>query len=196
MNNRVELKIIHKQLGKDLGHYRVASKDEVIVVGSSPNARIRIIGDKVCSIHACIEFRNNHWHVIDFSGNQGTKVDNKPIHEMPIVEDMTLDIGGAELFIQPVRIASYKLYTKDNLLKLNDEFGTLVPAQQVVIFRHSKIISSEIIKPGKKIKLGYQKENHKFSPAVDENWLEDQIGDIRVRRRNIIVPIYKESRVS
>ena len=196
MSHKVELKITHRQFGRDLGHYKISSQDEVVVIGSSPNAKIRILDDKISDVHACIEFRNSHWHVIDLSDGQGTRVNKKSIHEISIQDKMTLDIGDTELLIQPVKIYPYELYSKNTPLNLGEDFGKLVQAQQVVIFQNSKIIKSEIVSLGKKIKLSYCGEKHKFSPAVDENWVEDTIGRVTIRRRNITVPMYKDSKSS
>ncbi len=185
---KVELKIIHRNGKQTLNHFRVVSSSEVITVGSSPNAKIRIIDKKVDDIHASIEQRHGRWHIVDLASQHGTWQGKDSIDESLIDQKTIINFGDETLMIEPVQINAINLFLENKKIEL--EGDNLVAAQQVIVLLGTEILSSEMIQVGEPIKLRYAGEDKTFQPAESEDWLEDKLGRITVRRRNVQAPVF------
>lgn len=185
---KVELKIIHRSGKQNLNHYRVVSGSEVITVGSSPNAKIRIMDSKVDDIHASIEQRHGRWHVVDLSSQHGTWEGKTSIDESAIEKTTVISFGDETLLIEPIEIQPMDLYVQNKKIAL--EGKNVVEAQQVVILLHKDILSSDMLAKGKKIKLRYSGKDHQFDPADSDKWKEDKLGNVTIRRRLVTAPIF------
>jgi pSer/pThr/pTyr-binding forkhead associated (FHA) protein len=160
---KVELRIIHRRGQQDLNHYHVVSEGDVLTVGSSPNAKIRIMDAKVDDIHASIEQRNGHWHVVDLASKNGTWNGKTSIDESPIDKKTLINFGNDTLVIEPITISSINLYLNNKNISL--EGKKLVEAQQVVILLGTEILSSDMTKVGQAIKFRYASKDHTFAAA-------------------------------
>lgn len=185
---KIELKIIHRNGKQNLNHYRVVSASEVVTVGSSPNAKIRIRDSKVDDIHASIEQRNGRWHVVDLSSQHGTWNGKVSIDESPIEKTTVISFGNETLLIEPIEIHPINLYLQNKSITL--EGKNLVESQQVVVLLGQNILSSDMLPKGQKIQLRYAGKDHTFGPAESDKWLEDKLGQITVRRRLVTAPIF------
>ncbi len=185
---KIELKIIHRSGKQNLNHYRVVSASDVITVGSSPNAKIRIRDSKVDDIHASIEQRHGRWHVVDLSSRHGTWNGKVSIDETPIEKTMVVSFGDETLLIEPIEVKPFELYLQNKTITL--EGKNLVETQQVVVLLGQNILSSNMLAKGKKIQLRYAGQDHSFEPAQSEKWLEDKLGQITVRRRLVTAPVF------
>lgn len=186
---KVELRIIHKSGNQELNHYRVVSSDEVITIGSSPNTIVRIMNDKVDAIHASIEQRHGQWHIVDLSSQHGTWIGKTAVDETPITSKVTVNFGDESLYIEPITVNPYNLYLKNKDIKFEDA-KNIVESQQVVILRGSEVISSNMLKVGQKVVLRYASKDHSFDPADSEQWKEDKLDKVTIRRRNVKTPIF------
>lgn len=186
---KIELKIIHKNGDHVLNHFRVVSSDEVITIGSSPNTIIRIRDSKVDDIHATIEQRHGQWHVVDLSSQHGTWIGKNSVDETPITSKVTINLGGESLLVEPIEVNSYNLYLQNKDIRFEDA-KNVIESQQVVILRGSEILSSNLLKVGQKVELRYASQNHTFEPADSENWKEDHLDKITIRRRNVKSPVF------
>jgi outer membrane biosynthesis protein TonB len=186
--SKVELKIIHKSGNRNLNHYHVVSDNDVITIGSSPNAKIRIIDDNVDDIHASIEQRSGKWHIIDLASKHGTWSGKSSIDESLIEKKTLINFGNETLVVEPIELAPANLYLKNKNIVL--EGKKIIQSQQVVILNDTNIISSDMVKVGQKIKFRYAGKDHVFAAATSEDWTEDKIEKICIRRRNVKVPVF------
>lgn len=186
---KVELKIIHKNGDQDLNRFRMVSNSEVMTIGSSPNARIRIMNSKVDDIHAAIEFRNGQWHIVDLASKSGTWIGKTQVDETPIDKEISIFIGDNILTVEPVNMEPVNLYMNNKSLNLS-EHENLVESQQVVVLLGKEIFSSDMTKVGQKISLRYASKEYTFAPAESDKWLEDRLENVTVRRRLVKAPVF------
>lgn len=183
---KVELKITHQSGNKAIKHYHIISNSDIVTVGSSPNAKIIIKDKKVSDIHAVIEQRFGKWHIIDLASHNGTWIDKEHVDEAPIERKATVTFGDETLIIEPINLKDINLYQTNK--KMAYEGSNLIESQQVVILKENEILSSYMLKVGHKIPFKYGGKDYSFEPAKSEEWLEDKVGNIFVRRRNVKAP--------
>lgn len=192
--SRIELKITHSNGGRNLGHFKTASYKDVITVGSSKNARIRVRSSRVEDIHASIEFRNGSWKIIDLATTHGTWIGKEQVIESEIHDKIQISFGDDTLTIEPCEILPYKLFQTDNKLVGRPSPLTIERQQLVVLRADGEVITSKLLEKNEKIDFKYHRQTHSFTPATSLDWIEDQVGDIKIKRRLVRTELYEDER--
>src|SRR5690606_1438699 len=94
---RIELELEHRYKDKFMARHHFTESERWAVIGSAPDADIRLLGNDVSAIHAYLEYDNGTWRIIDAGSKQGTWVDKEPITSMNLEKDLVATIGGHEL---------------------------------------------------------------------------------------------------
>lgn len=194
--NKVELRITHSNGGKKLGNFRVRSKYDVITIGSSKNARIRVRNSKVDDIHASIENKDGVWKIIDLASESGTWIGKDQVLESEIHGKVRLSFGDDTLTIEAIEIKPYNLFHEENKITATSS-GTkskIVEKQQLVFLRNGQVLSSKLVDRNEKINFIFNRKNHVFAPATGKDWVEDQLGDIQIKRRLVQAEVLENER--
>lgn len=192
--SKTELKITHSNGGRNLGHYRASSYGDVITIGSSKSARIRVRNSSVEDLHASIEYRNGAWKLIDLATEQGTWIGKNEVNEAEIKDKVQISFGDDTLTIEPCVVIPYKLFQDSNRI-VGTPSPRLIEKQQLVLMRlNGEILSSKLIEKNEPFNFKYDKNTHRFAPATSLDWVEDQIGDIKIKRRLVRTEVHEDER--
>ncbi len=192
---RVELQVEHFHGNRFLKSRRFRRTNDLIVLGSSPSADIRLVGEDINPIHSAIEFDGNDWILYDLASPTGTRVNGQLVIEKKIEPKTVISIGGHELHIQPKEFLN-------NLFRRQSDFGKkdseedmferrrqqeisslLETYHQVVIRRNNMIVESHLLKKGEAYEFLFGKEA-KLLPCPDTtSWKRHEYGDFELQQR-------------
>lgn len=68
-----------------------------VVVGRSPDARVRLVDSRVSRRHARIESSVDRHHLVDLGSTNGTQVDGVPVTSHLLQDGEVISVGGVEL---------------------------------------------------------------------------------------------------
>ena len=176
-----ELLIQHEQDGQVIKRFRVKPKDGLFTIGSGRNCNIRILGDDVDIIHACVEYRNNSWLIIDLCSESGTRIKNDSIVECSLDNKSDVYIGVHKLTMNPVHLEEYNLFKESK--KINVEGKDAKIYQQVVVFYKDKLWESYLCSSKEKAKVRYAEKFYKIPLPENSSWKEFEMGELTVRSR-------------
>lgn len=192
--SKTELRITHSNGGRNLGHFRALSSGDVITIGSSKSARIRVRSSRVDDIHASIENRNGVWTIVDLASTHGTWVGKDQVNESAINGKVQITFGDDTLTIEPCVVKPYNLFREQNRL-IGVASPNMVERQQIVVMRgNGEVVSTTLTEKNKPIDFKFNRKKHTFTPATSLDWIEDQVGDLWIKRRLVRTEIYENER--
>ncbi len=98
---RHELLVEHRRNNHFLKSRRFRPSKDLIVIGTTRYASVRLLGSNVAGVHASIEFRSGKWILSDLSSTSGTWVNEAPIVEYEVDSPITIRIGDNEVNLFP-----------------------------------------------------------------------------------------------
>lgn len=176
---RVALKVEHKYKNKQLGARLLENGNQTIIVGSSRNAHLKLLGDGVSGIHASFERKGDVWTVSDLGSEEGTWVNKKPIVEHEITGATVIHIGGHQIKATPQALER-SLFVKDQPSE-NTSAGETY--HQFVIIKDGHLVKSELLPAHSGCTYTVKGEQKSFAAPKDYKWQETQLGNITIRQR-------------
>ncbi len=178
-----ELELEHQYKSKFLGRRRVAARKKLLVVGSSREADIRLLGDDVSAVHAYIQNNDGVWSISDAGSERGTWLDKKPIVAHAINEATAVTIGGHTLRLTPHAIEK-SLFTKEKMAPANGSSkGELF--HQVIIRKHGHTHSTELLSPDETFEFIAEGQVRKLVPPKAGEVVRSDIGHFEIVQRMV-----------
>lgn len=175
-----QLDLEHGYKNRFVGRHRVRPKKGVIVIGSSRDADIRLVGDDINPIHAYIEFAEDHWIVSDAGTEHGTWINKKPIMNEKVTEVTTVMIGGHSLKLTP-QMVEKEVFTESRL-KSNESVGDHA-YQQVIIRKGNRTIRSELLPVDGTFNFKFDNQVHKLPSPKGQDPVTHAFGAYTVVQR-------------
>ena len=176
-----ELLIQHTQDERMIKLFRVKPENDLFTIGSGRNCDIRILGDDIDIIHACLEFRNNRWLIVDLCSRTGTWIQNDSIIEHFIDSKSNIQIGVHKLIIDPIHLESFNIFKKSKKIDIDGKNAKIY--QQIVTFYKGELWESHLYPSKKKIKIKYDRAYHEIALPESSEWKEFKLGELTVRNR-------------
>ena len=176
---RVALKVEHKYKNKLVGAHLIEDLNRVVVIGSSRNAHLRLLGDGVSGIHASIERRGDSWTISDLGSEEGTWVNKKPIVEYPINGATVIHIGGHQIKATPHALER-SLFVNESIPERSNLGETY---HQFVILKNGHLVKSELVAPTSSCGYEIAGEQKVFAAPKDYKWQETKVGAYTIRQR-------------
>lgn len=170
------LQIEHKYKNRVVGVHLVDGKRALTVVGSSPTADIRVLGDDISGVHAAFEFSEGAWTLSDLGSEAGTWVNKKPIIETKIEFATVIHLGSHQLKATPHTLER-ELFTKP----LAESEGA-VTFHQVVILRKGLLHQSLLLDKNETFNCEWADIGPLPAPQ-DHEWKIQESGIYTVKQR-------------
>ncbi|MEK6554542.1 MAG: FHA domain-containing protein, partial [Bdellovibrionota bacterium] len=183
-NKIMQLELEHHYKNKFLGRHAISPKGNVMVLGSSPTAHVRLLGSDVGEVHAYLEYADGQWYIIDAGSEKGTWVQKHPIVREMIESEMTVAIGGHQLKFHK-RAVETSLFNAKKLEKSEPvtKTGTTL-YHQMIIKKHNVTYKTELAPMTQFFTFVVGDKAHQFSPPKGEGEvLENKIGDFTFIQR-------------
>ena len=192
---RVELQVEHFHGNRFLKSRRFRRTNDLIVLGSSPSADIRLVGEDINPIHSAIEFNGNDWILYDLASPTGTRVNGELVIEKKIEPKTVITIGGHELHIQPKEFFNNLFRRQSDLGKKDDEAdlierrrqqeiaSLLETYHQVVIRRNNMIVESHLLKKNEPYELLFGKDVTVLPAPDSTSWKRHEFGEFELQQR-------------
>lgn len=178
---KYELDVEHRYQNRFVGSHRLKGDRQLTVLGSSREADIRLLGDKVSGVHAAIELgEDGKWTLSDLGSEQGTWVKKRPIVEKEINGTTFVRIGGHLIKLTP-KTLDHALFTENTVQKKklgNNKF------HQVVVLKLDMVVTTELLPPNEPYKFTYGGNDYTIEPAESTDWETQEFdGDVAIRHR-------------
>lgn len=186
-----ELEIEHRFKNQVVGRRVLRPQGEMTVIGSSPLAHLRLVGEDVSGIHALIEFDQENWNLNDLGSEQGTWIDKKPVVTRTIEDNVTVRIGSHELRLIP-HVSETNLFdsTQESPVgKGTDLF------HQVVVRRSGLVLHTHTLPAKKSFMLRTGTDTLRIDPPAksQEGWSTRSEGELTIQNRVIRADVIKGS---
>ncbi|RME15564.1 MAG: FHA domain-containing protein [Bdellovibrio sp.] len=186
---RVELHITHLYQNKYMGFHRLKEKS-TLLVGSSREVDLHLLGEGVSGIHALFEFHDGRWTVSDLGSDRGTWIQKKPIVSFDIHTETKIRIGGHELKVVP-KVVEGDLFTSqgspEDLSK-----GELY--HQVVVRKSGFVTRTELLKKDQDFIFYMGNKEYCFSPPSEiSKWKITPLEDVEIQQRLVYASELKET---
>ena len=148
---------------------------DLYLIGSSPEADLRIGGENINGCHAVLQYRAPHWYLCDLSANGTLKVGNEDVIERRIDGTIEVQVGKHRL----------KLFAKekqDNLFKQGQADGDM-GLHQVVVRVKGRVTHTEVLKSTESYKFFSGLENKILPPPTSGEWVVTEIGNRTIQQR-------------
>ncbi len=189
---RVELDIEHRYKNRFVGRHRLKGDKPLVLMGSSREADIRLLGDDVGGVHASLELSNHIWTLMDLGSEQGTWVKKRPVLEHMIQGTTIVNIGGHQIKLIPREIES-DLFLKPVLenLKPQERIGADV-FHQVILRRHGFVIETKLLPKSESFHYRHGNKDHVLKCPDSAVWTKSEFGDVTIQQRLIDSKVMEE----
>lgn len=177
-NKIIQLELEHHYKNRFLGRHAIAPQGKPTVLGSSPQARVRLMGSDVGEVHAYLEFSEGQWYIVDAGSEKGTWVQKQPIVRELIEKEMTVAIGGHHLKLCPrsVETTLFKFKKLEKTDEVKPSAGTNL-YHQMIVKKHGVLYKTELAPMTQFFTFVVNDKPHQFSPPKNEGEvLENTIG--------------------
>lgn len=193
---RVEVEVEHYFQKKFVGRKRILPSEQITIIGQTKECGLRLLGDGVSNVHACIEFYNDQWVVADLGSEQGTWVRKKAIVSHVINSSTSVNIGQHELKIFPKVIESH-LFTEETSVNQNridiQNVGTLNRYHQVILKKNSFVVESKLLPVNEPFVYYQGLKKHNLLPPKGDEWKTENFGDVTIQQRIVCSSVVEES---
>ena len=172
-----------KREGKASRHHRVTTKRRLFVIGSSPDADLRVGGENILGCHAVLQYQAPNWVL------RSLAVDGAPVkvNGVEVVEAILNEDVDAETIIE-VGGHRIDLFSKKRPQTLFQEGlatnrGPLTHHQVVVTWATGKVIKTKIMSAKDSFRYHDGEKMTKFAAPTTGEWIETTIGKKIVRQR-------------
>lgn len=172
-----------KREGKASRHHRVTTKRRLFVIGSSPDADLRVGGENILGCHAVLQYQAPNWVL------RSLAVDGAPVkvNGVEVVEAVLNEEFDAETIVE-VGGHRIDLFSKKRPQTLFQEGlatnkGPLTHHQVVVTWATGKVIKTKIISAKDSFRYHDGEKMTKFAPPTTGEWIETNVGKKIVRQR-------------
>lgn len=168
---RAELRIDHFVNNKLIRSRKFSSRKRRIIIGSSADCDIRLVGEQVSGVHAAVEREDHFWRVLDLASSAGTFVDSEAIVEKDLKGNPTIRIAHHELRVQHIEY---------DISVFSDEknFSTKGEQKQLVFVKKGgRVIQSHVLNPGDTFTTEILNEKITLERPMADCWQEKQVGD-------------------
>jgi len=176
-----ELLIQHVTEGQVIKRFRVKPDSGFFTIGSSRTCDVRILGDDIDIVHACLEFKNGEWLLIDLCSETGTWINEENIVESIVSSKTDIRIGGHQLILDPVALESFNIFR--NTKKISIEGKDAKIYQQVAVFYQDELWESHLHPSKKQTQVRYDKKYYDVPIPESAQWTEVELGELKVRTR-------------
>lgn len=176
-----------KREGRPVRHHRVTAKRKLFVIGSSPDADLRIGGDGIMGCHAVLHFKshgeNSHW-VLRSLAVDGAVV---MVNDQPVIEAILDEKNDANTIIQ-IGDHRIELFSKQRVEPLFHERrahprGPLAMQQVVVQTASGRIVQSSLIPMKESFAYNDGEKTLKLAAPPSADWVETNVGKKVIRQR-------------
>lgn len=171
---RPEVYIEHTHGEKRRKQLRVDKKD-LFLIGSSPEADLRLGGENINGCHAVLQYRSPHWYICDLVGNGETRIAGESITER------RLD-GLVEVQVGSHRLKLFSRERKDSLFTQALPEGDL-GLHQVVIRVRGRVVETKVLKATESYKFDAGAEKHVLPPPTSGEWVVTELGRRTIQQR-------------
>ncbi len=193
---RVELQVEHFHGNRFLKSRRFRRTNDLIIMGSSPSADIRLVGEDINPIHSAIEFNGNDWILFDLASPTGTRVNGQLVIEEKITPETVISIGSHELHLMPKEFKN-NLFRRqsdvtggragedqENERRRSEEIADLLKTyHQVVIRRNNMIVESQLLPKGQAYEFLFGKEKKLLESPHTTSWQRHEFGTFEIQQR-------------
>lgn len=176
---RVALKVEHKYKNKLIGSHLIEDVERVIVIGSSRNAHLRLLGDGVSGIHASLSRSGDTWKIADLGSEEGTWVNKKPVVEHDITGATVIHIGGHQIKATPHSLER-NLFVNEEVPERANLGSTY---HQFVIIKNGHLLKSKLVEAHSSCAYEIDGENKVFSAPKEYKWQETKVGAYVIKQR-------------
>lgn len=174
-----------KREGLSSRHHRLTTRTKLFVIGSSPEADLRIGGDGIMGCHAVLQYQAPNWVVrsLAVDGGAAVSINNTEVIESVLdesAERSTLQIG-------PHHIQLVSKLRPEHLFKESKSavHGPLSLHQVVVWSDKGKVLTTNILDAGQSFAFVDGDQRASFASPPSADWVETAIGKKVIRQRLI-----------
>lgn len=173
---RRELELEHRYKNRLVGRHYLTPKHRQIL-GSSREADIRLLGEKVGPIHAAIYFEKDQWILEDLGSDQGTWVNKNPIVEYSLQGTTDVQIGSHHLRLVPHEMERNLFVQSSSAPSRGDLF------HQVVVFKNGYVQETHLLGPQENYELLWKGKRQTFAAPSSEEWIATELENVIVKQR-------------
>lgn len=172
-----------KREGSSPRHHRVTTRTKLFVIGSSPDADLRIGGDGVMGCHAVLQYQAPNWVV------RSLAVDGAPVtvNNVEVIESVLEESASDPIVIQigQHRIQLVSKIRPEHLFKdsKNVSSGPLTLHQVVVWSDKGKVLTTNVLQAGQSFAFMDGEHRASFASPPGAEWVETSVGKKVIRQR-------------
>lgn len=178
----------HKATGRERRktprRVRITPERKMFVIGSSPEADLRLNGEEVMGCHAVLQFKNGQWFLRSFAVDSGAvSVNDETVVEAALSEKSTVKIGTH-------RLELFSKQRTENLFKTEKAPSAIAAARpqplslhQIVISKKGKVQSTHLVKAGESFAFFDGEKTIRMASPTTAEWIETTVGTRLVRQR-------------
>lgn len=176
-----EIFLEHRKGDKVNKYLRVKPGRTLFLIGSSPEADLRISGEGVVGCHAVLRYREPHWYVCDISGTESVKVNGETTSEFKVD-------SSAKDSVTTVELAGHKfqLIAKQKDLNIfNDDSASEgnLALHQVVVRLKGRVVESHILPANEAFKFRHGDVEKVLNPPASGHWTRTELGERVIQQR-------------
>lgn len=170
-----EIVLEQKRGEKARKHLRIRPDRGLFLIGSSPEADLRMNGEGVSGCHAVLRFRSPDWLLCDVSGTESVKVNGQIVTEAKVDATTAVEIAGHQLILFPKE-------RRTELFRRTESSGDL-SLHQVVVTAGGRIVETLLLKRNEAFTYRDGDIEKTLHAPVDGNWVRTEIGRRVIQQR-------------
>jgi hypothetical protein len=192
-----EIFLEHKKGEKVRKVLRLGSEHPLFLIGSSPEADLKISGEGINGCHAVLKYRAPHWYICDISGTSLLKVNEVATVEARIDDTAVVAIGahklrlfarndaaGAEKLFDEKSDASEKSQqTPEQKLEKKSELSGKKLLHQVVVRHKGVVVETRLLKQGKPYVFRDGDSKRQLPAPPSAEWVVTEVGGRTIQQR-------------
>lgn len=178
--------IEHRYKNKLVGQHRYEPRQgRELVIGSSKESDIRLLGQDVNGVHAVIECDQEHWSISDLGSESGTWLEQEPIINRKLQPVTEIRIGGHQLKAT-LREAKTELFKKETGAEDQIQFKgdhRKDRRHQVIVKYKGAVVETHLLAAQEAFQFTMGEEKRSFAAPQSTTWETFQAGDYEIRQR-------------